>query len=57
MDDFEEESRRWKNEVDAEAAKLIRQGFAPYEAMERAVKIIKLRRRIKAQGESGYVHD
>jgi hypothetical protein len=51
--EVQREIRRWDNEVDAEAAKLIRRGVPPYQAVEQAVKNISQRRAQEAEGTKG----
>ena len=48
MSEFEIERRRWSEEVDAEAARLLREGVPPYEAIDRARTIIAGRRKRKS---------
>lgn len=43
--DFARAKRDWDVEVDAEAARLIRIGYPPWDAVEQAVKNISKRRR------------
>jgi len=48
MSDYDYEVRQYTREVEAEAARLVRQGLAPYEAMETAGRIVRDRRKRKA---------
>ena len=47
--DFDSERRAWNSEVDAEAARLIRAGVPPYDAVQRARDIVSESRKRKAQ--------
>jgi len=42
--DLQDAMRRWDNEVDAEATKLIEGGTPPYEAIQQAKKTVSRRR-------------
>lgn len=42
---FTLERRLWNEDVDIEAAKLVRKGIPPYEALGRAESIVSTRRR------------
>lgn len=42
---FYEEMRAWEAEVDAEAARLVREGTPPFDAIEQARQIVIARRR------------
>jgi hypothetical protein len=48
---FGEESDRFGREVDAEAARLVRRGMPPYEAIEKARGIVSARRAEQARRE------
>lgn len=45
---FEDEKRRWDIEVDAEAARLVRLGVPPYDAISQARQRVEQRRREQA---------
>jgi hypothetical protein len=46
------EVAEWQKEVDAEAARLVREGTPPGDAMKQAESIVKLRRQAAARRES-----
>lgn len=46
---FRNAARRWDNEVDAEAARLVEEGIPPFEAMRRATEIVSQRRKHKGK--------
>jgi hypothetical protein len=48
MNNFQWESQAWNEETDVEAARLVREGTPPWQAMQQAVEIVSLRRRAKA---------
>lgn len=43
--DFDLERRKWNAEVDAEAARLVRKGVPPFDAIEKAREIVSRRRK------------
>lgn len=45
MPDFESERRKWNDEVDREAARLVRNGTPPLKAIEQASRNVSERRR------------
>ena len=45
MRDFQSEARRYAADVDREAARLVREGYAPYEALRLAGEIVQSKRR------------
>lgn len=49
--EVKEATREWEQEVDRETVKLIREGIAPYDAVERARRIVERRRAARAQKE------
>jgi hypothetical protein len=49
MSDFETEKRKFENEVESEAARLVRDGTPPYDAIGRARDIVSSRRQEAAQ--------
>ncbi len=47
--EFQRESEAWTDEVNAEAARLVRQGVPPFDAIIRARDIVSRRRAEKAR--------
>jgi len=44
MRQFEEAKREWESEVDTEAARLVKQGIPPFDALEQARRNVSMRR-------------
>jgi hypothetical protein len=45
MSTFDYEKRKFEDEVEAEAARLVRQGTPPYDAIDQARRMVTARRR------------
>ena len=52
MDSYEWESAQWRAEVDAEAARLVRLGVPPWDAIVQARQRVRLKRQEAARASS-----